>query len=176
MTTNQAGTVAQPMPNTPAVIPTTPGAIAKQHQRQLIVILEEDYNYDIVSEIIQHIRELKRAKKIKPLDKHRMVLNYNTILLSYCMPKMRVTEDNSGDTGGKGVIFNIQIGGPDTPADPRKAGSGSIKKDKISTKVHKNKHVLLTVKTGPGDDYIEFELALNKDQTQWLVVSEYTDY
>jgi len=53
---------------------------------------------------------------------------------------------------------------------------GSIKKDKISTKVLKNKHVLLTVKTGPGDDYIEFELALNKDQTHWLVVSEYTDY
>jgi hypothetical protein len=53
---------------------------------------------------------------------------------------------------------------------------GSIKKDKIRTKVLKNKHVLLTVKTGPGDDYIEFELALNKDQTRWLVVSEFTDY
>jgi hypothetical protein len=53
---------------------------------------------------------------------------------------------------------------------------GSIKGDKINTKVLKNKHVLLTVKTGPGDDYLEFELALNKEQTRWLVVSEYTDY
>lgn len=53
---------------------------------------------------------------------------------------------------------------------------GSIKKDKISTKILKNNHVLLTVMAGPGDDYFEFELAFNKDQERWLVVSEYTDY
>jgi uncharacterized protein YyaL (SSP411 family) len=53
---------------------------------------------------------------------------------------------------------------------------GSINKNKISTKVLQNKHLLLTVKTGPGDDYLEFELALNKGRTRWLVVSEFTDF
>jgi hypothetical protein len=53
---------------------------------------------------------------------------------------------------------------------------GAIKKDKISTKVRKDKSVVLTVKTGSGDDYLEFELAPNKAGTRWQVVSEYTDY
>jgi hypothetical protein len=53
---------------------------------------------------------------------------------------------------------------------------GAVKKDKISTRVLKNKHVVLTVKTGPGDDYIEFELAPDKAGKRWRVVSEYTDY
>jgi hypothetical protein len=53
---------------------------------------------------------------------------------------------------------------------------GAIKKDKISTKVLKNKHVLLTVKTGPGDDYLEFEMAPDKAGKRLRVVSEYTDY
>ena len=53
---------------------------------------------------------------------------------------------------------------------------GGITEDKIRTKTLANKHVVLTVKTGPGDDQIEFELALNKDQTKWQVVGERTDY
>jgi len=53
---------------------------------------------------------------------------------------------------------------------------GSITEDKIKAKTLENKHVLLTVKTGPGDDQIEFELALNKDKTKWQVISERTDY
>ena len=146
MTTRPAGTVGQPtLKNPPAVTPTTPVAIAKQKGEQLITILKTDHNYDIVSEIIKHIKELKRAKKIKPLDKHRMVMNYNITLLSYCMPKMRVTEDNSADQNGKGVIFNIQIGGSDGPADPRNAGHGKIRKSKskgvaISIPTRKNKN------------------------------------
>lgn len=53
---------------------------------------------------------------------------------------------------------------------------GAVPDDKITTKVLENKHVVLTVKTGPGDDQLEYELALNKDQTRWQVVAERTDY
>jgi deoxyribose-phosphate aldolase len=53
---------------------------------------------------------------------------------------------------------------------------GAIPDDKITTKVLENKHVVLMVKTGPGDDQLEYELALNKDQTRWQVVAERTDY
>jgi len=62
--------VAHKRPNPPATIPPAPVAIAKQKAEQLITILKTDHNYDIVSEIITHIKELKRAKKIKPLEKH----------------------------------------------------------------------------------------------------------
>jgi hypothetical protein len=53
---------------------------------------------------------------------------------------------------------------------------GAIKKDKISTKTLKNKHTVLTVKTGPGDDYLEFTLAPDKAGKSLRVVSERTDY
>jgi hypothetical protein len=53
---------------------------------------------------------------------------------------------------------------------------GSIPDDKLTTRILENKHVVLKVKTGPGDDRLEYELALNKDQTRWLVVAEATDY
>ena len=53
---------------------------------------------------------------------------------------------------------------------------GGVGEDKISTKTLENKHVLLIVKTGPGDDQLEYELALSKDQKTWQVVAERTDY
>jgi len=53
---------------------------------------------------------------------------------------------------------------------------GDIAEDKITTRTLENKHVVLTVRTGPGNDQIEFELGLNKEKTKWLVVSEMTDY
>jgi len=115
----------------PAVAtPTSPVALAQNKATQFIEILKTDHNYDIVTEIIQHIQELKRAKKIKPLDKHRMVMNYNITLLSYCMPKIKVIEDNSHDTLGKGVIFNISIGGDERehPNKPKHIGSGGVSK------------------------------------------------
>ena len=54
-------------------------------------------------------------------------------------------------------------------------GEVKVKFGEITTKVLVNKHILVTVHTGPGDDYLEFELALNK-QGRYLVVSEYTDF
>jgi hypothetical protein len=148
--------VAQPIANPPVpTTPATPVAIAKQVQRQLITILEQDHNYDVVAEIVKHIRELKRAKKIKPLDKHRMVLSYNTILLSYCMPKMRVTEDNSANPQGKGVIFKINIGATNEPPDPRKAGAGKVLKDKkgvsVSIPTQLNKDGSYSIDSDPID-------------------------
>jgi hypothetical protein len=139
----------QTLKNPPATTPTA-GAIAKQTAKKLISILLDDHNYDIVAEIITHIKELKRAKKIKPLDKHRMVMNYNITLLSYCVPKMKIIEDNTANTGGKGVVFHIQIGGTDGPADPRNAGHGTVLKDKkkgvsINIPTQKNKDGTYTV-------------------------------
>jgi len=53
---------------------------------------------------------------------------------------------------------------------------GGISEDQVASKILDNGRVQLTVHTGPGEDYIQFELALNADQSQWLVVSEYTDF
>ena len=113
------------MPNPPAVIPPQkPGALAKVKSEQFINILKTDHKYDIVSEIVQHMQEIKRAKKIKPLEKHRMLMNYNLTLLSYCLPKIKIVEDDRNDTGG-GVIFNIKIGGDgEQKAKIKKAGQG----------------------------------------------------
>ena len=114
--------------NVPAVKPGHAVAVAKDKQTKLIDILKTDHHYDIVKEIIDHINMLKRAKKIKPLEKHRMLMNYNLTLLSYCMPKMRVVEDNS-DRDSKPMNFQINIG---TPAP---AASGKPNKAKQSGKV-----------------------------------------
>ena len=53
--------------------------------------------------------------------------------------------DDGGDTGGKGVVFNIQIGGANDPADPRQVGSGSVK-------VSKRKGVSVSIPTQQNDD------------------------
>jgi hypothetical protein len=141
--------VAQPTPNVPATI-STPAAIAKQTAKKLITILQDDFNYDIISDIIDTMAMIKRAKKIKPLDKWRLIKDYQLTLLSYCMPKMKIVEDNSADTAGKGVVFHIQIGGTSGPADPRNAGSGKVRKDKrkgvsVSIPTQKNKDGTYTV-------------------------------
>ena len=105
--------MAQSTPNLPAVIPTstyTAGALAKKQSEQFIEILKTDHKYDIVAEVVKHMKEIKRAKKIKPVEKHRMLMNYNLTLLSYCLPKIKVIEDTR-DNDGAGVVFNIKIGG-----------------------------------------------------------------
>jgi hypothetical protein len=135
--------VAQSTPNVPAKTP-TPTAIAKQVAKKLITILEDDFNYDLIADIIESMASIKRAKKIKPTEKWRLIKDYQLTLLSYCVPKQKIVEDNSADQAGKGVIFHIQIGGTSDSADPRKAGSGKVLKDKkkgvsISIPTQKNK-------------------------------------
>jgi hypothetical protein len=143
--------MAQPtLKNPPATTPASAGAIAKQTSKKLITILKEDFNYDIVADIIDTMAMIKRAKKIKPQEKWRLIKDYQLTLLSYCMPKMKIVEDNTANTGGKGVVFHIQIGGTDGPADPRDAGHGTVKKDKkkgvsISIPTQKNSDGTYTV-------------------------------
>jgi hypothetical protein len=72
------------------------------------------------------------------------------------MPKMKIVEDNSADTAGKGVVFHIQIGGTSDPADPRIAGLGRVRKDKrkgvsVSIPTQKNKDGTYTVNADPTD-------------------------
>lgn len=111
---------------------------------RFIDILKTDHGFDIVKEIIDEIKFVKRAKKIKPQEKRRLLNSYYLTLLSYCVPKQKIIEDNSGNTGGKGVVFNIKIGG-DQPADPRNAGKGTVKKDK-------KKGVSITIPTNQKAD------------------------
>lgn len=121
----------QPTVNTPAVSPKTPpirrdkpGLIEKQKSEQFIEILKKDHSYDIVAKIIERMQMIERAKKLKPPEKYRLLQAYDLALLSYCLPKIKVVEDNRDDTGG-GVIFNIKIGGEDDQKKKvRKAGQG----------------------------------------------------
>ena len=142
MTTKPAGTVTQPTSNLP--VPANPTAIAKQTSKKLITILKDDFNYDVVKDIIDTMAMIKRAKKIKPTEKYRLIKDYQLTLLSYCLPKMKIVEDTR-DTGGKGVVFHINIAGTNDPADPRKAGSGTVRKDK-------KKGVSISIPTQQNDD------------------------
>tara|TARA_B110000483_G_scaffold50192_1_gene62472 strand:- start:6347 stop:6571 length:225 start_codon:yes stop_codon:yes gene_type:complete len=51
----------------------------------------------------------------------------------------------------------------------------SIHKDKIEFKILKKSNILLIVKTGPGNDYIQFEFSHDRNHGKWHVISEYTD-
>lgn len=53
---------------------------------------------------------------------------------------------------------------------------GSIAEENITAKTLENKHVILIIKIGKGDDQFEFELAFNEDKAKWQVVAEQTDY
>lgn len=110
----------------------TPARKAKEYSTRLINILKDDFQYDVIKDIITTMDYIRRAKKIKPLDKYRLLKDYQLSLLSYCMPKMKVIEDNSADAGGKGVIFNIQIGAPE---DNLKKAKGSVSKSKKGVSV-----------------------------------------
>jgi hypothetical protein len=86
----------------------------KGKQKRFIAILQDDFNFDIIERIVKHIQQIERAKRIKPLEKARMLQNYYLTLLTFCIPKMKLQEDN-GDKKGN-VQFNINVGG--TPIDP----------------------------------------------------------
>ena len=117
---NVVNSTAAPVPaiiTKPTTTPVKANPKNKQKMTRLIEILETDHNYNIVQEIVDHMKLIKRSKKLKPLEKHRMLQNYHITLLSYCMPKMKITEDTR-DSGGKGVTFNINIAGTDGTATP----------------------------------------------------------
>lgn len=120
-------------PSTTALVPSTPAPppAQKKKQTQFINILKTDHNYDIVAEIIKHMDEIKRAKKIKPLEKHRLLKDYHITLLSYCLPRIKIQE-NVGDDNGK-VVFNINIGGDDNTGGTLKKAGGKGAKRKKST-------------------------------------------
>lgn len=114
MTTTPTGTQAQPTNNPPAVTGSKAVAGLKGKQKRFITILKDDFNFDIIERIVKHVQQLERAKKIKPLEKARLLQNYYLTLLSFCIPKMKIQED-TGDKKGS-VQFNINVGG--TPLDP----------------------------------------------------------
>jgi len=122
-----------------------PAVVAQNKSTQFIEILKNDKNFDIIDEILKHMDEIKRAKKIKPLEKHRLLKDYHLTLLSYCLPRIKIQE-TTGDDTGKGVIFNINIGGDpaDTTGALKKAGAGKVRKK--STGAH------VTVKTIQNTD------------------------
>jgi hypothetical protein len=128
--------------NLPAVKP-KPGAIAKQKSERFINILKDDHNFDIVSKVLEHIGLIERAKKIRPLEKHRLLQNYYLTLLSYCLPRIKIQEQ-SGDDTGKGVVFNINIGGEaeqTTTSKPlKKAGKGKASKTGVNITVPTRQH------------------------------------
>jgi hypothetical protein len=110
MTTQQAGIPATTKTKSPATV-------ADDKARKLIVILKEDHNFDIISKILDHIGLIERAKKIKPIEKHRLLQNYYLTMLTYCVPKMKIVEDDTNKNGTP-INFQINIGGTPTK-DPK---------------------------------------------------------
>lgn len=119
----------------------------KTSQKKFIDILEKDHGFNIVSEIVEEIRMIKRNKRIKGLDKRRLLKDYYLTLLTFCVPKQKVVEDSPRDKK-KGLIFNINVGGPSTASSsPQPAGAG-----KVSTKMNID---IPTVQTKDGMYYVD---------------------
>ena len=98
------------MANLPALTGSKALPGLKGKQKRFITILQDDFNFDIIERIVAHIGVIERGKKLKPLEKHRMLQNYYLTLLTFCVPKMKIVEDNKSTPGDK-ILFNIQVGG-----------------------------------------------------------------
>jgi hypothetical protein len=90
---------------------------------RFLQVLKDDFNYDIIHEIIEMIGIIKRGKKLKPLDKYRLIQTYHLAILSYCIPKMKVLEGEKGI--GDKVNFTINVGG-EAPPNPRIKPVGGV--------------------------------------------------
>ena len=124
-----------------------PAKVAQQKSTQLIDILKTDHRLDILKDIVEHIGLIKRAKKIRPLEKHRLLQNYYTTLLSYCVPKMKVVEDNTNKNSTP-MNFQINIGvSPDkgTPSTKKNKSQSGMK---ITIPTQKNKDGSYSVSAG----------------------------
>ena len=118
-----------PTQNLPAVTGSKAVAGLAGKQKRFVTILKDDFNFDVIESIVKHIRQIDRAKKIKPLEKARLLQNYYLTLLNYCIPKMKLEEDK-GDKVGDKISFsiNIQNNTTDAKALPVSGGSASSKK------------------------------------------------
>jgi hypothetical protein len=123
--------VAQQTTNPPANQTQTPAALHQKKQTQLITILKDDLQYDLIAEIVAHLKMLHRVKKVKPYEKHRMIFNYHSLLLGFCMPKMKIVEDNT-DKNARPMNFQINVAG-NNPADGK-----VVKPTTISINTKKN--------------------------------------
>ena len=78
---------------------------------------------------------IKRGKKLKPLEKYRLIQTYQLAILSYCIPKMKVLEGEKG--AGDKVNFTINVGGVEEPNPGKKPKGGvnitipTVKKDGV---------------------------------------------
>jgi len=105
------------------ITPAGKAAVAKatKTQTKFIDILKTDHKFDIIKKVLDHIGMIDRAKKISPLDKHKLLQTYYLTLLTYCLPKMKLVEDNT-DKNSKPMNFQINIGTPAPTPAPGKPG------------------------------------------------------
>ena len=72
-------------------------------------ILEDDYNFDAIKELISLYHKIVRSR-LKVQIKFKMQFDMLTQIIQYAYPKLK-SEEIRGDTGDK-ILFNIQIAGP----------------------------------------------------------------
>ena len=89
---------------------------------RFIQILKDDFKFDLIKEITDHMGVVKRSKKLKPDVKHRMLQSYYLKLLEFCVPKLKVQE-GAKDTGDK-ISFSINIGGQEPALKDAKPKGG----------------------------------------------------
>ena len=113
-------------PQLPAATGVNSHPIAKaadEKQTQFINILKTDHKFDLITKIVEHMGMIERSKKIKVQEKHRLLQNYYLTLLTYCLPKIKVVEDNT-DRNSKPMNFTINIGGTEAEPNPKKKAGG----------------------------------------------------
>lgn len=82
----------------------------KGKMRRFRTILEEDYNFDAIKELVDLYRKVCRSR-IKRQQKYKMQFDMLTQIIAYSYPKLK-SEETKGNTGDK-IFFNIQVGAPE---------------------------------------------------------------
>ena len=126
-------------------------------QKRFITILQEDFNFDIIQELVEAYGVVKRAKKLKPVEKHRLIQTYLLTILTFCVPKMKITEE-AKETGDK-IQFNINIGGPIAPTGKQKSSAQhNNRKGSTKSSVGGVNITIPTVKQADGSFAVDTDL------------------
>jgi len=90
-------------------------------KERLITILREDFQFDVVKEMVDLYHKIKRSR-MKHADKFAFEFKILSKIWEFSLPKLKV-EEHLGDHGDK-ILFNIMIGsGPND--QPKLSGSGA---------------------------------------------------
>lgn len=111
----------------------------KDERERLITILKNDFNFDVVKEMIDLYHKIKRSR-IPHKEKYQFEFKILSKVWEFALPKLKV-EERPHDEGQK-ILFNIMVGSPEDK--PQLTGK-SPNAVQIPTKVDKSGSHLIQI-------------------------------